>query len=186
MELHKTLKEIRRFHGSTQEEICSKFNRHPYPRRPINKAILSKMESGNYSLRAEDFMALCDIYGVGMDVMRDVMEAKLDAFDAVRTKKEMMITRSFMVADGGYQGGVLSFPIGARVLVDTQRQPINGDLVAITSTDMDEGSCCVRKYTRSLGKFLLIAEDKNYPAIELSEEITVLGVVQDVMIKELI
>lgn len=183
MELNKAVKEIRVFKGLTQTELCDKFNLHPYAKRKINKVILSRMERGDYSITAIDMMAFSDVFGIGLDTFRDVMENKIDAFDAAKQTKTIDVTSSYMVADGGYQGGIFSFPIGAKVLVGIQEKPKNGDLVAIRNTEMDPGSAAVRKYTLSMGQILLIAEDKNYPAISLNEKIILLGVVQDVMLK---
>lgn len=186
MELHTALKEVRRFHGATQEEVCIKFNAHPYPRREINKSILSKMENGGHSIRAEDLFALSDIYGLSLDQVREIMEGKIHAYNAVKTRKEQAVTRSFLIADGGYQGGILSFPIGARVLVNIENTPKNGDLVAIQSADMATDSVAVRKLTRSLGKDLLLAEDKNYPLTELNDNIKLVGVVTDVFLADIL
>lgn len=186
MELSNTIKQIRTFKNLTQTELCDRYNTHPYPTRKLNKVILSRMERGDYTISATDMIAFADVFGMSLDTMRDVMENKLDAFDAAKAKKQMNITSSYMIADGGFQGGIISFPIGAKVLVGTQEKPQNGDLVAIRSIDMDEKSAAIRKYTLSLGQTLLVAEDKNYPTIPLDEKIILIGVVQDLMLKDIL
>lgn len=186
MELNKSIKQLRVFNGLTQTELCDKFNQHPYAKRKLNKVIMSRMERGDYNISAMDMMAFADVFCLALDTLRDVMENKIDSFDAAKKTKAMDITTSYMVADGGYQGGIFSFPIGAKVLVNIQRKPENGDLVAIRTDDMDEGSAAIRRYTPSLGQVLLIAEDKNYPAMPLNQQIILLGVVQDVILRDVL
>lgn len=186
MEISTVIKELRRFSGRSQTDVADQYNAHLYADRQIDKGIVSKMEKGSYGLKAQDIFIFCDIFQLSANTFRELVEESTEPHLALQSAEQDAGKVTYMVADAGYQGGIISAPLASKVVVNPAVTPKNGDLVAVRTDDMPEKSAAVRKYVHSLGHTTLVPQDKNYPSIPLTPQTAILGVVVDIRLANIL